>query len=100
MMVGMRLIFRCNGAAVRNVQLRRQVVMPIVVVAPMRGVLSLIMMCAVRAGCRPGGLQRHEHEETEEEPAAHGGRFYASISTVIWLIQRAFMWTLAAWSSR
>ena len=70
--------------------------MPIVVVTPMRGISTLLMVCAVRAGCRPGGLQRHQHKETEEEPAAHGERFYASISTVVWLVQRAFMWTLAA----
>ncbi len=70
--------------------------MPIVVVTPMRGVLSLIMMCAVRTGSRPSGLQRHQHKETEEEPAAHGERFYASISTVVCLIQSAFVWALAA----
>lgn len=53
MMVGMRLVFHSDDTGAGDIQLRRHIVMLIIVMAPMFSGLPLLMMSAIRAGQRP-----------------------------------------------
>lgn len=53
----------------------RRVAMVIRVMTDVHDVLTFFMVCTVHTRCRPSSLQRHEHDQENEQPATHYLRF-------------------------
>lgn len=62
-----RLIPRVCESAVVGLR----IVMVIRVMPDVHDIRTFFMVCAVHSRCRPGGLQRHEHDEEDKQAATH-----------------------------